>query len=231
MAQISVIIPVVNEVELLPHLLAYLKKCDEDNNLEIIVVDGKSDDGTLAEISDSNLVIVESEIRCRAHQMNLGAAKATTEILYFVHADVIPPKNFISEVLSAHYRGIRFGFFRQKFDKMNIFLWFNSFFTRYKKSWCRGGDQTIYITKELFKILDGYDEKFVIMEEYDLMKRALVITDYDILNGETIVSTRKYETNSWFNVMVANLKAVRQFKKGVEPQVIRETYLEKLNPY
>lgn len=231
MAQISVVIPVVNEVELLPRLLVYLKECDTNNDLEIIVVDGQSDDGTLTKITDTNAIVVESEVRCRAHQMNLGAAIATTDILYFVHADVVPPKNFISEVISAHYRGVRFAFFRHKFDKMNLLLWFNSFFTRYKKSWCRGGDQTIFVTKELFQILGGYDEKYVIMEEYDFMKRALEITEYDILKGETIVSTRKYTTNSWLKVLLANLKAVRQFKKGVEPQLIRKTYLDNLNPY
>jgi hypothetical protein len=53
--------------------------------------------------------------------MNLGAKKATTDNLYFVHADVIPSKNFISEIVRMDKKGVESTFFRQIFDKMNPF--------------------------------------------------------------------------------------------------------------
>lgn len=231
MAEISVIIPVVNEEKILPRLLDYLCKCDPDNKLEIIVVDGHSNDETQNIAEKCGTMLVRSEIRCRAHQMNLGAKKANTDVLYFVHADVVPPEDFINKVIAANEKGVQFAFFRQRFDRMNIFLWFNSFFTRFKRSWCRGGDQTVFVKKQLFDKLNGFDEKYVIMEEYDFMKRAESYTDYEILDGDTIVSSRKYSTNSWLKVMIANLIAVRQFKKGGEPKRIRENYINSLNPY
>jgi rSAM/selenodomain-associated transferase 2 len=231
MPKISLIIPVLNEAKMLQGLLHYLKACDPENNLEIIVVDGKSTDATCAIAKHENVLLKEAEISCRAHQMNLGARAATTDILYFVHADVRPPQDFVQQILGAHKRGVEMAFFKQKFDKMNILLWFNSFFTRYKRLWCRGGDQTIYITRDLFSKLKGYDEKYIIMEEYDLLHRAQKISDYEILKGHTIVSSRKYSTNSWFKVMTSNLRAVRQFKKGVDPKLIRKEYSKRLNPY
>lgn len=231
MPEISVIIPTVNEAKLLPRLLDHLTNCDPGNHLEIIVVDGASDDDTADIALKNGAKVHQAKKRSRAFQMNQGAELATTERLYFVHADVLPPLRFVQEIMEADANGVRFAFFRQKFDKMNLLLWFNSFFTRYKKTWCRGGDQTIFVKKDLFQELNGYDERYVIMEEYDFMTRALKVTDYSILSGITIVSTRKYSTNSWLKVMLANLSAVRQFKKGVEPQTIRKNYLKRLNPY
>lgn len=231
MPKISLIIPVLNEASLLQSLLVYLKECDPEKLLEIIVVDGNSADSTCEIAEKENVILLKSNISMRAHQMNLGAQKASCSLLYFVHADVRPPQNFLEDLLYAEKKGIQMAFFRQKFDKMNILLWFNSFFTRYKKMWCRGGDQTLFITKNLFEKLNGYDEKYVIMEEYDLLRRALHHTDYHVFQGSTIVSTRKYRTNSWFKVMLANLRAVRQFKKGMDPKIIRENYVKALNPY
>ncbi len=231
MPKISLIIPVLNEAKLLKGLLTYLKSCDPENHLEIIVVDGNSTDNTCNIAENEEVILIKSGVSSRAHQMNEGAKAATSDIFYFVHADVFPPAGFVKHLLSAHKRGVQMAFFMQKFDKMNIFLWFNSFFTRYKKLWCRGGDQTIYITKDLFQKLKGYDEKYVIMEEYDLMLRAQKICDYEVLYDYTIVSTRKYSTNSWFKVMTANLRAVRQFKKGVDSNIIRENYINALNSY
>ncbi|MEJ6491288.1 MAG: hypothetical protein QNL60_02365 [Flavobacteriales bacterium] len=71
----------------------------------------------------------------------------------------------------------------------------------------------MFVKKDLFKKLNGFDEKFVIMEEYDFMTRALKLLDYEIMDGATIVSTCKYSTNSYFKVMLANLKAIRSFLK------------------
>ncbi len=231
MAEISAIIPALNEAKLLPRLLEYLKACDKNQQLEIIVVDGGSNDETPEIAIRFGAKLINSEIKCRAIQMNKGADVATTDNLYFIHADVIPPEDFIEKILEAEKREIQLAFFRQKFDKMNVLLWFNSFFTRFKRLWCRGGDQTIFVKRSLFDRLKGYDERFVIMEEYDFLKRAQKIVDYEILDGETIVSTRKYRTNSWLKVMLANQRAVRQFKKGVEPKKIKESYMNSLNPY
>ncbi len=231
MSKVSVIIPVLNEAQYLRRLLTYLQELDDENHLEIIVVDGNSADES-KEIAESvGVQVIASTLRCRAHQMNLGARIAQADILYFVHADVMPPRDFIVRIEDAFDEGVEFAFFRQKFDKTTLMFTINAFFTRFKKMWCRGGDQTIMVSKELFNKLNGFDEKFVIMEEYDFMRRAQELVPYHILNGETIVSSRKYNTNSWLRVMYANFRAMRSFKKGESTQKIRDDYKKRLNPY
>jgi rSAM/selenodomain-associated transferase 2 len=79
---ISVIIPTLNEAASLAQTIHSLRAQEPH---EILVVDGGSTDGTerAAELADHFL---RSE-RGRARQMNTGAARATGEILLFLHSD------------------------------------------------------------------------------------------------------------------------------------------------
>jgi hypothetical protein len=50
---------------------------------------------------------------------------------------------------------------------------------------CRGGDQSLFITKELFKELKGFDENFVIYEDNEIIsgftqKNSCRYSDYII---------------------------------------------------
>ena len=58
---------------------------------EVIVVDGGSDDRTVALAGYFEDVVTLSSDRGRAVQMNAGAARATGDILVFLHADVTLP--------------------------------------------------------------------------------------------------------------------------------------------
>jgi rSAM/selenodomain-associated transferase 2 len=229
--KMSIIIPVLNEEELLPRLIRYLRENDNQRNCEIIVVDGNSEDNTLQIAHEMSDIVISSDKRSRAYQMNLGAKAANSNLLYFVHADVLPPSSFLQTISLNHENGSKIGCFRQKFEGNRPLLKINAFFTRFDKIWCRGGDQTLYVCKNLFDDLNGFDENYCIMEEYDFMKRARELTKFKILKESTLVSIRKYRTNSWLRIQLVNSKAIRLFKKGASPEVIKEFYKKSLNPY
>ena len=46
--------------------------------------------------------------------------------------------------------------------------------------------------------------------------------------GEVIVSARKYTANNYFRVQWVNLMAFRKYRKGVNPQEIRQYYKKAL---
>ncbi len=223
---ITVIIPTLNEANNIRSLLQHFNDYVEENPVEIIVVDAKSSDDTALVARDWGAKVIFSEQASRAHQMNLGAKEAKGDVLYFVHADARPPKSFQQDILAAVKNGSQFGCYRFKFDSKSPLLAINSFFTRFKFLWCRGGDQTLFIRRDIFEKEGGFDEYYIIMEDYDLIIRLWEKYTFTVIPKSVIVSARKYQHNGYLQVTLANLKVFRMFKKGYPPALLKEKYYE-----
>ena len=223
--KISVIIPTLNEAENIGKLIKHLKLNAEGMRLEIIVVDGESTDKTV-EIAQTFGATVFIAPKSRAKQMNFGAKNAQGEVLYFVHADCLPPKTYIADIQDAISNGYPIGCFRYKFDSNSFLLKLNAYFNRFSPLWCRGGDETLFVTKEVFNQLGSFDENFCIMEEYALIQKAYKNFRFKIIPKSALVSARKYATNSWIRVQYANFIAFSMFKKNVSPSEIAARYKE-----
>lgn len=224
---ISIVIPTLNEEENLKKLLPNLK-ANTQEEIEIIVVDGGSTDQTPAICASHNVKFLTGK-RGRAVQMNFGASHAKGDVLYFVHADAIPPKGYGEAIIRAIKEGYPMGCFRLKFDSKSILLMINAFFTRFDKSWTRGGDQTLYVTTPLFSQFSGYDESCIIMEEYDFMDRVRAHHKFKIIPKNVYISARKYEKNGYFKVQIANLIAMRMYLRGAPKEDIAKKYKSMLH--
>lgn len=229
--KISIIIPTLNEADQLPTLLKFLKS-NPYKDIEIIIIDAASTDYTL-EIAKKFEVskIISQKERNRAIQMNLGAKAATGDLLYFVHADVLPPNDFAIDIIAASKAGNELGCYRFKFDKNHIMLRFNAWWTRFNFMFCRGGDQTLFVKPSVFKELGGFDEHFVIMEDFDFIKRARKKYRFKIMPKSVIVSSRKYTNNSYFKVNMINLYSYWRFQLGVSPEKIKSFYQRNLKKW
>ena len=226
--KISIIIPTYNEAASIAKLIAYLQLHGKEDIAEIIISDGGSSDETLAIAEQADAVVLISPQQGRAAQMNYGVDKATGDVLYFVHADSFPPVNFIADILKAVNDGFSFGRYRTKFDSSKLLLKINAWFTRFNWFICYGGDQTLFVTKELFKQSGGFKNELLIMEEYEFCDRLMRDHTYKIFADTALVSARKYEGRSWLKVQLANSKAVKLFKKGASQQEIVKTYRQML---
>jgi len=222
--RLSVIIPTLNEATNIENLITLLKKSPDSDKIEIIVADANSSDETAQIAEKLNVKVIITKQASRAHQMNEGAKLAQGETLYFVHADVEPPQSFFEDIRKHIIKGYEFGCFRFKFKSKHPFLFVNSLFTRFKFLWCRGGDQTLFIKKSLFLEVDGFNERYVVMEDFELIKRLWKKYKFVVMPKSTLVSARKYDSNTYFQVNLANLKVFRMFMKGVEPDILKETY-------
>ncbi len=213
MNKISIIIPVLNEADFIGQLLQHLIVSSNPNNIsEIIVVDGGSTDRTkdtvlkCIDITSSEIERSQKDFDCaqsdiqflnsekgRAIQMNLGAKNATGNILYFLHADSFPPKNFDQLIINEVEKENLAGCFRMQFNSNYWWLRLASWLTQFRWRACRGGDQSQFITKELFEDIGGYDEKFRIYEDNILINELYKRNQFVVINKKLKTSARLYK--------------------------------------
>ncbi len=191
--QISIIIPVLNEEASIGRILAYLKNNSATENIkEILVVDGGSTDTTVAIASQYDCKVLLSA-KGRAKQLNFGAKHASAAVLYFLHVDTLPPINFDASILEAISNSHQTGCFQMKFDSKSRFLNFFAWFSRVNHKLCRGGDQSLFITKTLFEKSDGFNEDYMVYEDNEFIGRLYEMTPFKILPRKVKTSARRYE--------------------------------------
>jgi rSAM/selenodomain-associated transferase 2 len=224
--KISIIIPTYNKAQNIGKLIEIIKKNLNNSEIEIIISDSpNSTDETYNIAKKLDLIALKSPQKGRAAQMNFGAKNASGDVLYFVHADTQLHPDFVNDINESIKSGFELGCYRYIFDSKKLLLKINSFFTRFDKIWCRGGDQTLFITRKAFDELGEFRDDYLIMEDYEFIIRAKKRFKFRIIPKNVIVSARKYEKNSYFRVQFANLKVMRMFLSGNYSQTeMQETY-------
>ncbi|MRX62734.1 TIGR04283 family arsenosugar biosynthesis glycosyltransferase [Maribacter luteus] len=189
---ISIIIPVLNEESQIADLISYLIENSSSSQIaEILVIDGGSVDNTVDSAKNAGAVILQTQ-KGRAKQMNQGAKMAKGDILYFLHADTLPPKNFDSYIISAISENHESGCFQMRFDSNHWLLRFFAWFTKYNHKICRGGDQSLFITKNLFARIKGFNEDYIVFEDNEFIGRIYEKTGFKIIPHHVQTSARKY---------------------------------------
>jgi rSAM/selenodomain-associated transferase 2 len=229
---ISIIIPVLNESTTITSLLKHISEnASEKCTAEIIVVDGGSLDDTCDKVnrfSENSAFKIQllSSKKGRAAQMNAGARLAKGEILYFLHADSFPPAHFDLQIVSEVDKGNQAGCFRMKFDTTHPLLKFSQWFTRFNFKFCRGGDQSLFITRVVFDKLAGFNESYIIYEDCEFINRVYDNYGFSIIPSYVVTSSRKYEiVGAWklqYYFTVIHIKN----KFGAPPSKLHGYYLK-----
>ncbi len=228
--KISVIVPAYNEEERIPRLIDRVLRYGREALAEVIVADGQSNDATCTVADKAGARVLNSPRRGRAAQMNFGASFASGDILYFVHADTLPHPDFAMDIIHAIRQGYDMGCYRFVFDNGKWLLKINEWFTRLPFLWCRGGDQTLFVKKEIFDSLEGYRDDHLIMEDYEFIQRASKnACRFHIIPKNVIVSARKYDTNAYLRVLWANFTIMRMWRRAASQEAMIKRYKDMLN--
>lgn len=197
---ISVIIPTYNEADQIAETIGKTYATRGHYDIEIIVIDGGSTDKTVSIAANADAIALVSIKKGRAAQMNKGATFARGNILYFLHADSIPPDNFTGYIMDAVDRGFISGCFKLRFDHSHWFLKVNSWFTRFNVNAVRFGDQSLFITKEVFTKIGGFREDLFLMEDQEIIHRITKHGKFIVMNNVVITSARKYIDNGIYRM-------------------------------
>jgi len=226
---ISVIIPAYNEGDRVYNLISFINQFAAGIVCETIVVDAASTDNTCEQATLAGAKVIQFLAKSRASQMNAGASVAKGNVLYFVHADVRLVPTFALDIKEAVTQNYQAGCYRYLFDSDKWLLKINAYCTRFKSLMCRGGDQTLFVTKQVFETLSGYNEYYAVMEDYDFIRRLRRKYTFRIIPKNVVVSARKYDRNSWLRVQLVNLFAFILFNLNRNPLDIKKTYSKLLN--
>ncbi|MGD2138049.1 MAG: TIGR04283 family arsenosugar biosynthesis glycosyltransferase [Gammaproteobacteria bacterium] len=154
--RLSVIIPALNEADGISATLASLQTLRRRGH-EVIVVDGGSEDATVAACQSQVDRIVHSA-RGRGRQMRAGAALARGEVLWFLHADTRAPSQGDEYILEALARpGCVWGRFDVCFAQPHRLLKCiaASMNLRSRITGIATGDQGIFVTRRLYEHAGG----------------------------------------------------------------------------
>lgn len=171
---LSIVIPTLNEVEVLPRTLQSVARAAVDEQtFEVIVADAGSGDATIDVARAEGCLVVRSPRVQRAEQMNAGAAHARGEVLLFLHADTLLPPGALGQVSAACGQpGVVGGGFARRYDSPSLWLRFTCWLARWRNRWCGWhlGDQAIFARRSVFERLGGFRD-FDVFEDVDFSRR------------------------------------------------------------
>ncbi|MGG6240174.1 TIGR04283 family arsenosugar biosynthesis glycosyltransferase [Nodosilinea sp. AN01ver1] len=219
---ISIVIPALNEASSLPLVLEALQAAA---NVEVIVVDGGSADGT-AEVARAMGAKVVKSARGRSRQQNQGAKIAKGPILLFLHADTCLPQGFdqaIRQTLAEP--GVVAGAFQLAIDSPRLGLrwveWGVNLRSRYLHM--PYGDQAIFLTAETFHQLGGFPD-LPMMEDFELVRRLGQLGKVAIAPSAVVTSDRRWRSLGILRTTLANQAMIVGYLLGVDPYKLARWY-------
>lgn len=192
--KLSIVIPVYNESDNIEKCLNNLQILRQQS-VQVIIVDGGSDDNTLSKASSLSDIAIQSD-KSRATQMNKGAAMATGDYILFLHVDTVLPDNVIEKFNNFDINKVCWGRFDIKLSG-NQFLFRvieKCMNIRSRLTGIATGDQVIFVYKEIFQQVNGYPG-IELMEDIAISKTLLKISKPVCLKEKVISSSRRWEKN------------------------------------
>jgi rSAM/selenodomain-associated transferase 2/rSAM/selenodomain-associated transferase 1 len=219
---ISVIIPALNEQG---HIEQSLERVLSGENIELIVVDGGSTDGTgrAAALKGARVVLSRPG---RSRQMNAGAARALGAILFFLHADSLVPTGYDAEIRKLlGQSGSIAGAFSLDFDGGSLPMRIiaagaNARCRCLREPW---GDQGLFLTKQAFLDAGGFPET-PIMEDVLLARKLKSLGRIAISRSRIKTSFRRYREIGPLKAWMINRFAMAALGSGIPLEKISALY-------
>jgi glycosyltransferase involved in cell wall biosynthesis len=192
---LSIIIITKNEEKYLPLLLESIKN-QEFKDYEIIVADANSNDKTIEIAKKFACKITKGGLPAKGR--NEGAKIAKGDLLLFLDADLILPKNFLKKAL--------FQFKKRKLSVASfpilpegklidkIFYQIYNFWSLISQRFLAHASQIILVKKEIHQKIGGFDEKIKIAEDHWYVRQAKKFGKFGFIKTKPLLtSARRFE--------------------------------------
>jgi rSAM/selenodomain-associated transferase 2 len=227
--ELSIIVPVLNEIKTLPALFATLNR-QTGLQFELLLCDGGSGDGT-QELAQQLMAVAPFQARLllsergRARQLNTGARAAVAPLLLFLHADCEFPAprtlRHAIDALQAQQNRLAdqriAGHFALRFSLPAAGYGLGYFLTESKARLdlpgCTHGDQGFLLSRSFFQQVGPFDESLPLMEDTAFAEEIRRRGRWLLLPDEIVTSARRFEMEGLLerqllNALLMNFAAI-----------------------
>jgi rSAM/selenodomain-associated transferase 2 len=222
--KITIIIPVLNDVEALKTLLPQLQQCREQGH-ELLLVDGGSSDGSIP-LSRNQVDRILMTGVGRGRQMNLGAENASHNILLFLHADSrISEKGFAQLLAAMSDPENHWGRFDVQLDHSGVSYRVIAAMMnlRSRLSGVSTGDQGMFVRSGLFHRVGGF-QSIPLMEDVALSKTLRKYSRPVCLSSKLITSARRWQQQGIMKTVLLMWTLRLAYFMGVHPDKLSQIY-------
>lgn len=224
MSRIAIILPVLNEEARIADCLTLLQPL-RGQDCELIVVDGGSGDRTVA-LAESLADRVILSSKGRAAQMNAGARQADGDILWFLHADSLPPVDAVAHIQAALAWPDRcWGRFDVRLSGRHPLLRVVEALMniRSRLTGIATGDQGIFVRRNLFEQVGGYPS-IALMEDIALSRLLKRQGRPVCLRQRLTTSSRRWEQNGILHTILLMWRLRLAYFFGADPDQLARIY-------
>ncbi|MCP4575159.1 MAG: DUF2064 domain-containing protein [Deltaproteobacteria bacterium] len=224
---LTVVIPSLNEENHIRR--AVLSATDRD--VEVIVADGGSTDGTIRLAESLGARVIHSPLG-RALQQNCGAAAAMGENVLFLHADTRLPEGYVTQVFETLMApGAVMGAFRFKTDYRRPLMRLVEWMTHLRSKYLRlpYGDQAIFMKKSIFERAGGFPV-VPIGEDLFLVRHLIKLENVKVrmAKGAAVTSGRRWKTIGPLKTTWINQLMLMGMTMGISLQTLSRLYRRSL---
>jgi len=220
---LSIVVPVWMEASGVVETLGALQPLRAAGH-EVIVVDAGSTDGTARLAGPLADRVVQSE-KGRGAQMNAGASVAKGRVLMFLHADTRLPSNALdclSEFVPSDKAWGRFNVRLSGQGAMfRVIAWFMN--QRSRLTGICTGDQALFVRREIFEALRGFDS-LPIMEDIEFSRRLRLVSRPFCIYDPVVTDSRRWEQGGVWRTIFLMWRLRWRYWRGESPQALVHSY-------
>jgi rSAM/selenodomain-associated transferase 2 len=220
--RVSIIVPTLNEEAHIVETIRGLQQLLGEK--EIIVVDGGSSDQTVPLAYAHGVRVLEAP-RGRGLQLHAGALRSAGDVLWFVHADTIPPPQALEHIRKSLEAGsIVGGNFGLLFDgPSRAAKQLTAIYPLLRIIGLCYGDSGIFVRRDFYDQIGGF-RSLPLFEDLDLLRRLRRAGRFVHLNCRLVTSSRRFEQRNFALVWLHWTTLQLLYWCGVSPNRLARWY-------
>lgn len=222
--QLSVVIPTLDEAGCIGTTVQSVRALPGPP--EVLVVDGGSSDGTVACALAAGATVLRAASG-RGAQLHAGAMAAGGDVLWFLHADTVPPPDAVACIAAAlRDRRVVAGNFALRFDgSSRAAALLTAIYGGLGCIGLRYGDSGYFVRREVYHAVGGF-RPLPIFEDLDLLRRLRRSGRFVRVPAVLVTSSRRFEGRSFAAVFAHWTWLQLLYWLGVSPHRLGRSYAD-----